>query len=130
MQAAKSEGRWHWSGSSAGECNLRVVLPHDVSRVDWHIPSERQPLAADITLHVIATEWECEFENLAGRLRAPLVTETDDAVLIGLAADRLANTGMDCPIDQSQAVELDIELAAPLGDRDIRDGFQMPDPQR
>lgn len=130
MQAENSEGRWHWSGSSAGECNLRVVLPHDVSRVDWQIPSERQPLAADTTLNVIASEWECDFENLAGRIRTPLVTETDDAVLIGLAADRLADPGMNCPIDESQAVELEIQLTSHLGDRVIRDGFQMPDPQR
>jgi hypothetical protein len=60
----------------------------------------------------------------------PLVTETDGAVLIGLAAGRLPDAGPGCSIDESQAVELDIQLASPLGDLDVLDGFLMPDPGR
>jgi hypothetical protein len=88
--------------------------------VDWEIDPRAEPLGADSTrVVVLATERECASGRAMGdRLEEPVVTFTEDAVVVELTASRLDGFP-NCQGTPSQRVE--IELAEPLGERNVKD---------
>ena len=119
------EGSWRWSGSSSGEdCVLETLLPEGFGRVEWELESEAPaPNAASTTLNLSATEQDCVSGQAMGeRLQPAWVTETETTVFITLAAIPPEGDAFDCPGNPSQSVT--VELASPLGDREVVDGQQ------
>ena len=116
---------WIWAGASSGEsCDVTRVLPEGLSAVEWEIdPSTGRPGADATEVEFLATENSCASGQAMGeRLLGPDVVETDDQVLVVVAAIALPGT-QECPGNPSTPVT--IELAAPLGDREIVDGSRV-----
>lgn len=121
MYAERTADGWEWSGASGpGSCDLVLEPPSGVSVVEWAIDPRAEPLGAEsTTVAVLATESACASgEAMGDRLNVPVVTYTDDAVLLQLTAERRAGY-QECPGNSSQRVE--IELTERLGDRIVVD---------
>ena len=121
--AERGRNGWIWSGaSSSGACDVNLTLPEGLGSVTWELDPGFPPLAPESTeLHVLATERACTGgSELGERLLGPQVVETGDAVRITFAAVPLTG-GQTCP--GNPATPVTIELAVPLGDRQVRDGL-------
>ena len=121
--AERGRNGWIWSGaSSGGMCDVNLTLPERLGSVTWELdPTFPPPDAASTELHVLATERACTGgSELGERLLGPQVVETDDAVRVTFAAIPLTGS-QPCP--GNPATPVMVELAAPLGDRDVRDGL-------
>jgi len=119
------DGAWTWAGSSTGEdCVLETPPPQGVNRVEWEIDVDAAPLTPESTsVQLLATEVECvSGEAMGDRFNEPVVIETDAQVLITLTATRPDGDSFDCPGNPYENVTID--LASPLGDRELRDGSQ------
>lgn len=117
------DGSWQWTGSSAGEdCELETPRAEGLNTVEWEIDPDGSPLTPEsTTIDLLATERECvSGEPMGDRFRAPMVVETDSAVLITMTADPQDVDVANCPGNPSRPVT--IELAAPLGDRELLEG--------
>lgn len=119
------DGSWVWAGSSAGaDCELETPAPAGLNRVEWELDSDAGELIPETTtLHLLAHERACTGgEAMGDRLNEPELVETDQAVLISMTAVPLEGETFTCPGNPYAPVV--IELAAPLGERDLRDGSQ------
>lgn len=117
------DGSWRWAGSVSGEdCILESVVPEGFNRVDWKLdPDSSAPTADSTSLRLWATERECASgQPMGDRLLPPEVVETDTAVLIAMVASPAPDDVLLCPDNPPQPVAVD--LAAPLGDRELLDG--------
>ncbi len=115
---------WVWAGSgSGGACDLRAALPDGLGVVTWTLdPAFPEPGRDATELHVVATEQQCSGgRQLGDALLGPQVVETDTAVLIAFAAIPPSGGAQTCPSNPPEPVT--ITLAAPLGERTVRDGL-------
>lgn len=111
-----------WEAWEYGACRLAVVLPDGVGYMTWRLDPAAPPDPAATSVQVLANELACASGRPpAGRMLAPVVMETDDAVTIVLAA-RIE--GGDCP--SNPEVPVTVELAGPLGSRHLFDGSAEP----
>ncbi len=113
---------WIYSGGSAADpCALNVVLPEGLGVVEWELDAGAPPPEAGTTeLQVLVTERACTGgRELGERLLGPQVVETDESVRISFAAIALTGNHA-CP--SNPATPVTVELDAPLGDRELRDG--------
>lgn len=114
---------WIWASAGGAErCDVRLMPPPGVGEVEWVLdPDAPVPDASSTEIRVLATERGCATGHEMGdRLLGPQVVETDDAVLIAFGV--ITKPGdQECPGNPSTPVV--VELAAPLGDREIRDGM-------
>ena len=118
-----TDGTWRWAGSvSSEDCELESVLPPNLHRVEWALdPASPAPTADSATVELLATERECASgQPMGDRLLPPTVVETDDAILITMAATPPDGDTFECQGNPSQPVTVD--LAAPLGDRELVEG--------
>lgn len=124
LQSAElRDDTWQWTGSSVGEdCELETPVPEGVHRVDWEIDPAASALTPTSTsIDLLANERECvSGEPMGDRFRAPMVIETDTAVLITMTATPPEADFFTCPGNPSQPVT--ITLASPLGEREILEG--------
>lgn len=117
------DGIWRWAGSvSSDDCELESALPPNLNRVEWTLdPASPAPTAESTTVNLLATERECvSGQPMGDRLLPPTVVETDEAVLITMAATPPPGDAFNCPGNPPQPVA--IELASPLGDRKLLEG--------
>lgn len=117
------DGTWEWDGSSSGEdCELETPVPKGLNRVEWELnPDAPAPGPESTSIDLLATERDCvSGEAMGDRFRDPVVLETDTAVLISMTATPPSGDSVTCPGNPSRPVT--IELATPLGDRELRDG--------
>lgn len=115
---------WAVSGlSGANDCDVRRVLPPGLNSVEWELDPEFPTPTADSTdLHLLVTELGCAGgREMGDQLLGPQVVETDDAVRVAFAVIPPEGSAQECPGNPLAAVT--VELSAPLGDRDIRDGL-------
>jgi hypothetical protein len=116
---------WIWAGATLSfRCDVRLLLPDGVGEVEWVLdPDAPPPDASSTQLRLLATERSCASgQEMGERLLGPQVVETDDAVLIALGV--IPQPGAQaCPGNPSTPVVVD--LAAPLGDRAIRDAMSL-----
>ncbi len=113
---------WIYSGYSSGRmCDVRLPLPDGLSAVEWVVDPAAPLDRSTAEINVLATEVSCASgQEMGERLLQPDVVETEDAVLISFAAIALVGEA-DCPGNPSTPVT--IELAAPVGDREVREGL-------
>ena len=118
-----TEGSWRWAGSVSGEgCELESVLPSNLNRVEWILdPASPDPISDSTTVNLLATERECASgQPMGDRLLPPTVVETDEAVLITMAATPPPGDAFTCQGNPSQPVT--VNLASALGDRELLEG--------
>lgn len=109
--------------NGGGGCKPRVVLPSPLRTVEWELdPAFPVPTQDTLVIHVLATERGCASGRAMGdRLLGPEVVERDDEVLIAFATNPPPGLNQDCQGNPSTAVT--VELAAPLGTRELKDGL-------
>lgn len=115
---------WAVSGlSGANDCDVRRVLPPGLNSVEWELDVEFPAPTSDSTeLHVLVTELGCAGgREMGDQLLGPQVVETADAVRVAFAVIPPEGSTQTCPGNPPAAVT--VELSAPLGDREIRDGL-------
>jgi len=111
-----------WDATVSG-CQHPLTVTQGTVPVVWALAEMPDPQAT--MLRVLATSRECASGMATGdRLRPPEVAETDDAVTITFTADPLPPGGYDCQgVPPTHAT---VQLAAPLGDRELLDGGTLP----
>lgn len=117
------DGTWRWAGSVSGEdCELETVVPAGLNRVEWELdPDSPVPTADSTSLNLWATERECAGgQPMGDRLLAPTVVETNDAILIAMAATRAPGEAFTCQGNPPQLITVD--LSSPLGNRELLEG--------
>ena len=124
LQSAElRDGMWQWVGSSSGvDCELETPAPEGLNRVSWQVDPDGPEVTADSTMiQLLASEVECvSGEAMGDRFNEPVVVETETQVLITMTATQPEGDFFDCSGNPYESVE--IALAAPLGDRELRDG--------
>ena len=124
MQSAElRDGTWEWAGSSSGEdCELATPVPEGLGQVEWEIDPDAAPLTPESTsIDLLAAERACvDGQPMGDRFRSPTVRETETEVLITLTVTPPEGDEFTCPGNPSQPVT--IELASPLGDREVLEG--------
>ena len=120
--APADDGSWQfWEG---GQCPLRIRLPDELGFATWRVDPANPPAGDEDTISVLVTELACAGGRPPlGRLLAPVVLATDDAVTIAFAARKLPG-GQDCPSNPETRVL--VRLAEPLADRRLFDGSTFP----
>jgi hypothetical protein len=117
---------WAVSGlSGANDCDVRRVLPPGLNSVEWELdPDLPAPTPDSTALHVLVTELGCAGgREMGDQLLGPQVVETDDAVRVAFAVIPPEGSMQTCPGNPPAAVT--VELGAPLGNREIRDGLAI-----
>jgi hypothetical protein len=90
----------------------------------WTIDRSRPPSADSERFTALVRRVECS-SGVTGAVRDPEVVEEGDRVVVRFTLDPLPEgEGYDCPGNPDVAVE--VELEAPLGDRDLVDGNCQP----
>ncbi len=118
------DGRWEWAGG--GTCNLRVVLGPGIRPAEWAPdPAFAAPGPAATSVHVLVWEMDCTSGQPAtGRVTGPIVGYGADAVTITFGVRPLPAQNQTCPGNPPTPVV--VELAEPLGDRELLDGGTFP----
>lgn len=100
-----------------------VQYPPGLGKVTWEFdPAHSSPTATDTELHLLATELSCAGgREMGDALHGPEVIETDTEILIAFAVESLIGDAT-CPSNPSTPVT--VQLAQPIGDRQIRDGAE------
>lgn len=131
VRAELVDGVWQPAGGGGGSCNeLSVKPPAGASTASWGLPERLGPDATSFPVTVYALD-RCDVLTPADLL-GPDVVETADAVTIRVAIDRPPST-----IDERLACEqpdhrepttvtVTVNLAAPLGDRELLDAGWYP----
>lgn len=123
IDAEMGANGWIWTGASGGgNCDVLLSLPAGVGEVEWVLdPDAPAPDPSSTEIQVLATERGCAGgQEMGDRLLGPQVVETDHAVLIAFGV--IPRPGaQECPGNPSTSVV--VELDAPLGEREIRDGL-------
>lgn len=119
MTIERSDGEWRWNGaSSGGDCTLQLTLPGGLGEVEWMLAEELDPTATSLVL--TASERGCASGRAMGdRFNEPQVVETATRIAIVLSVQPLSGA-QDCP--GNPFLDVQIELDAPVGDREIVDG--------
>lgn len=123
MEVEHRGGEWRWAGSSMGEgCGLETALPSGFNAVEWRFdPAFPTPTPDSTTLHLLVHERACASgQEVGDRLVGPEVFVTDSHVRIAFAATAQSGDAT-CPSNPETAVN--IELSAPIGDREVVDGL-------
>jgi hypothetical protein len=116
---------WIWAGASAGgPCDVRLMLPDGLGAVEWELnPDVPTPDSSSTAISVLATERGCASgQDMGDRLLGPHVVETEDAVRIAFGVIPRPGS-QDC--QDNPAAPVVVELEAPLGEREIRDGLAI-----
>lgn len=122
VSAEMGANGWIWAGAGGGAgCDVRLMLPAGVGEVEWTLdPGAPTPVPSSTEIQVLVTERGCASgQEMGERLLGPQVVETDDVVRIAFGVIPQPGS-QDCPDNPSTPVV--VELDAPLGDREIRDG--------
>lgn len=117
---------WAVSGlSGENDCDVRRVLPPGLNGVEWELdPDHPAPTPDSTALHLLVTELGCAGgREMGDQLLGPQVVETDDAVWIAFAVIPPEGSTQPCPGNPPAGVTVD--LGAPLGDHEIRDGLTI-----
>lgn len=139
LRADLVDGTWQTAGGGGGSCNTLYVQPPDgMSVARWGIaPADLPgPDATRLTL-TIDTFLRCGDPVTAEEIAGPDVVETADAVTIRLAIDRppadrddmadcMRERAREGEADEPDPLEVDVDLAEPLGDRQVVDANQFP----
>jgi hypothetical protein len=113
-----------WMFSEGGECHLQIALPDGVGFASWRLDPDRRPAPDTTTIHVLGTEMSCAGGKApVGRVLAPIVLPTDEAVTIALVVRHVPG-GADC--EGNPEFVQDVTLPQPLGDRPLFDGSTVP----
>jgi hypothetical protein len=113
-----------WSFSEGGACHLQIDLPDGAGFASWVLDPANPPTPEATTIHVLGTELACaNGKPPVGRVLAPIVLPTDQAVTIALVV-RSVPGGADCP--GNPTFPQDVTLTAPLGGRPLFDGSTIP----
>jgi hypothetical protein len=131
VRAELVDGGWQPASVGAGSCNeLSVKPPAGASNASWGLPEVPGPDATSFPITVYALD-RCD-DLTPGDLLGPDVVETDDAVTIRVAIDRPPVTIDDrlaCEEPEHRemtTVTVTVNLAAPLGDRELLDAGLFP----
>jgi hypothetical protein len=113
-----------WSLSTYGSCVLYAMPPEGYGTASWRLDPAYPVTPASTELHLLVTENACHGTVAASqdRIRADVVYGDESVtVLISVRRDQGVWT---CPTPPSASYVL--QLAEPLGDRDLEDGGSWP----
>ncbi len=128
-------GEWHYASfelregalqiGAYGSCRPEIALGPDMSRAELRLdPAFPAPDASATTVHLLINERACSGgQSPEGRVEPPFVTETAESVIIAVLVREIPG-GNDCPGNPDFAVA--VELAKPLGERQLLDGAVFP----
>lgn len=110
-----------WLLTSAGPCVQRLLEDDGLEAADVTLASEPRPEAR--VLEVLVRERECASgQDAEGRIEVDL-EETAEQVVLRIGV-RPPGGGQDCPMNP--ATPFTVELAEPLGDREVIDASVVP----
>lgn len=118
-----------WRPLGMGQCGPRVVLSAEFGPASWALdPSEPQPSAEALELHILVWERACSNGSPAtGRVSAPVVQydTTTVTITLGVRPVRVGDgVALTCPGPPGTPAIL--RLAEPIGDRTLLDGGVVP----
>jgi len=113
-----------WQLLEGGRCDLTFALPAGIGFASWRVDPAKPPEPGASHVSLLATELACAGGNApVGRLLAPIVQESREAVLIGLTVTSLP-AASDCPANEE--FQVDVPLAEELRDRALYDLSSFP----
>jgi hypothetical protein len=116
--------RGGWAADSFGSCTPRPDVPAEVSVADWWVDPRAGPMRAESErIPALVLENACASGRTAeGRILPPTVTYAADAITITILVRSLGEA--ECPGHPSTPYVIDLD--EPIGDRELRDGGQLP----
>ncbi len=129
-----AEGSWHyasvgrdgdgWDVDGWGGCPLQPDVGPGLGIASFRVAPDVELDPTATAISVLVTERACNSgEDARGRIVVASIDEDDDAVTVVIAV-RPRLGGQECPSNPETPFLL--ELAEPLGDRDLLDGSSVP----
>jgi hypothetical protein len=112
-----------WAAEGWGDCQLQIATPPGRDRVELTaLEGGMDPASRTIT--VLASERQCSGgRDVTPYLSVPEIEETDRQVSVMLTSGEVTGNAL---CIGNRPVEVEIELAEPLGDRELVDGGAWP----